>query len=224
MNKISTITLGGLLVAAISSAAYAEPTRTFSSETADIAANGSASLDLEYGTGTTAGGTGVRIGAFGGEVFLNNNNSGFASSSIGYKAAFQKNLAGYAIFSYLDDGAVATTDIALGVAYTIKMKAVTFNINGEFITDDANIRGGNTTIFVKGAIKFPINKALPSSSLIAEITAENNDAIDGTIDLGLRWSPSKRVTADIMFYVGNETPNADDTIGIPGAITLNVAF
>ena len=82
MNKQSITVLSGLLVAALSSAAYAEPTRTFRSETADIATNNSVSLDLEYGVGTTASGTGVRIGALGGEVLLNNSNSGFSASSV----------------------------------------------------------------------------------------------------------------------------------------------
>ena len=47
MKKHSTLAMTGLLTIA-STVAAAEPTRTFFTETAEVAAQGSASLDLDY--------------------------------------------------------------------------------------------------------------------------------------------------------------------------------
>jgi len=231
MNKLHTIALGGVLAASISSA-FAEPSRTFFTETADVAANGSVSLDLEYIFADTAGGTGVRIGGMGGEILLNNTNSSgdngeFVSSSIGYKKTIQKNLAVYGILSYLNDDAQpdAYTDFAFGVAYTIKNKSLNANINGELITDDSDsLRGGDTTIFVKGAIEFSIDNVLANSSLIAEMALEDSDFIETAAALGMRWQPSKRVTTDLIFYADNGNLAGDTVTGIPGYIKVNIEF
>ncbi|MCW8956270.1 MAG: hypothetical protein OQL09_05255 [Gammaproteobacteria bacterium] len=231
MNKFSTVALGGLLAAAMSSSVYAEPTRTFFTETADIAPNGSVSLDLDYGFDDIAGGTGIRIGALGGEILLNNTQAGqgqtFVASSIGYKKVLQKNLSAYGIISYVNDDVLGSyTDFAIGAAYTIKQKDLTININGEILSDDTGVagfppRGGDTTLFVKGAIKLPIDNVLPNSSLIAEVALEDNDLLETQSAFGVRWEPSKRVTADLIVYVDEGTT---DTIGLPGYIKLNLAF
>ncbi|MFW2374670.1 MAG: hypothetical protein ACN4GM_16205 [Gammaproteobacteria bacterium] len=236
MNKLTTVTLGGLLAVSMSSAAYAEPTRTFFAETADVATKGSVSLDLEYEFEDIGGGTGIRIGGMGGEILLNNTQYGvdetFYVSSLGYKKVIQKNLAVYGILSYYNGpvqgpgpGPAADesfTDFAIGVAYTLKQKLMTININGEIITDDSGtLRGDETTVFVKGAIKFPINNLLDKSSLIAEVAVEDNDTLDTASAFGLRWEPSSRVTTDLIIYVDN---GVDDIIGIPGYIKLNLAF
>lgn len=232
MNKLSTLALGGLLAASLSSAAYAEPTRTFFTETADTAAKGSVSLDMEYAFSESAGGTGIRIGGMGGEILLNNTNSAgsgdqFQSSSIGYKKAIQKNLAVYGILSYLNDDANADayTDIALGVAFTLKQKQITFNINGELITDDSNaLRGGDTTIFVKGSLKVSMDKVLPNSSMMVELALEDSDFIETASAFGFRWQPSKRVTTDLIIYVDDGNLAGNTITGIPGYIKLNLAF
>lgn len=234
MNKFSTVALGGLLAASMSSAAYAEPTRTFFTETADVAAKGSVSLDMEYpfdnnGTGI---GTGVRIGAMGGEILLNNSNSAgpngeFVSNSIGYKKTIQKNLAAYGILNYYNDDAFgdAVTDIALGVAFTLEQKQMTININGELITDDSGtLRGDETTIFLKGSLKVSMDQVLPNSSFIAELALEDNDFIETASAFGIRWQPSKRVTTDLIVYIDNGDPASEKITGIPGYIKLNLAF
>ena len=235
MNKLSTVALGGLLAASLSSAAYAEPTRTFFTETANTAAKGSVSLDMEYGFSETASGTGIRIGGMGGEILLNNTNSAsedgqFQSSSIGYKKTIQKNLAAYGILSYLNDDANADayTDIALGVAFTLEQKQITININGELITDDSNatpLRGGDTTIFVKGSLEVSMDQVLPNSSMMVELALEDSDFIETASAFGFRWQPSKRVTTDLIIYVDDGDPtNGDSVMGIPGYIKLNLAF
>lgn len=222
MNKLSTLALGGLLTAAISSTAYAEPTRTFFSETAETAIDGTVSIDVEYQFNESGTNTGARIGAFGGEVLLNNGNTGFATSSIGYKKIFQKDLAFYGILSYLNNDIESFTDIALGAVYTLNLKDVSFNFNGELITDDSEtLRGGDSTLFIKAAVIFPINKARTNISLIAEVAVENNDLLDTGTALGLRWQPSSRLTTDFIVFADN---GVDDTTGIPGYVKLNFAF
>lgn len=231
MNKLHTIALGGVLAASISSA-FAEPSRTFFTETADVAANGSVSLDLEYIFADTAGGTGVRIGGMGGEILLNNRNTPaggtdeFLSTSIGYKKAMQKNLAAYGILSYINDDTLAEayTDFALGVAYTQPMDKIRININGEILTDDSKFLRGETVIFVKGAIQFDIDNLLANSSLIAEVALEDSDFLETAMTLGMRWQPSKRVTTDFIIYADDGNPAGDKVTGIPGYIKLNIAF
>lgn len=227
MNISSTITIVGLLAATITSSVYAEPTRTFFSETAKTADDGVISVDLEYQFRENGTGTGVRIAAFDGEVLLNITNSGFATSSIGYKKVIQKDLAVYAILSHLNDGnrnnnSRSFTDFALGAAYTLKLENLSLNFNGELITDDSETqRGGDTTIFLKAAAIVPINNANKNTSLIAEVALENNDFIDTLVALGLRWQPSSRLTTDLIFYVDDGT---EDTTGIPGYVKLNFIF
>ena len=231
MNKFSTVALGGLLAASLSSAAYAEPTRTFFTETADVAAKGSVSLDMEYPFIELGFGSGVRIGGMGGEILLNNTNSAgdgfeFQSTSIGYKKVLQKNLAAYGILSYINADAApdAYTDFALGVAYTMPMDKIRININGEILTDDSESLRGETTIFVKGALRVDTANLVPNSSMIAEVALEDSDFLETAIALGMRWQPSKRVTTDFIIYADNGNLAGDTVTGIPGYIKLNLAF
>jgi len=202
MIKLYTLAIGGTLMATLSSAAYAAPTRTLFTETAETAADSYISIDLEYQFSENGTGTAARIGAFNGEVLLNVTNSGFAASSIGYKKVIGENLAAYGILSYLNDDRITGSflDIAIGAAYTIKSGDVTFNLNGEFITDDSETqRGGDNTIFLKGAAIIPLNTTKKDLSLIAEVALENNDFIDTSTALGIRWQPAARLTTDFIF-------------------------
>lgn len=232
MNKLSTIALGGLVAASMSTSAYAEPTRTFFTETADVAAKGTVSLDMEYPFSTGGSGTGVRIGGMGGEILLNNRNTPaggeeeFLSTSIGYKKVIQKNLAAYGILSYINDDAQveAYTDFALGVAYTLPMNNIRLNINAEILTDDSESLRTETTIFVKGALQVDMSQALENTSVIVEVALEDNDALETGMALGFRWQPSKRVTTDLIIYADDGNLAGDTVTGIPGYIKLNIAF
>ncbi len=213
-----------LLATFTATVTHAEPSRTFFTETNGIASQDSVSVDLEYGFDNDASCTGVRLGKFGGEVLLNITNSEFAASSIGYKRQMEPNMSLYGSVSHLNDDDLddSFTDIALGVAYTIPLEGLKINLNGEFITDDSEtLRGGDNTLFVKGALILPLNIDDSPASLIAELVAENNDALDSGAALGVRWIPVPQLTTDFVFYLDN---GVDDATGIPGYIKLNYQF
>ena len=121
-----------------------------------------------------------------------------------------------------DDLPDSFTDIAVGIAYTMPMEGITFNLNGEFITDDSEtLRGGDTTLFAKGAALIPLTLDNSPASLIVELVAENNDDLDTGASFGLRWVPIPRLTTDFVFYLDN---GSNDATGIPGYIKLNYQF
>ncbi|MDJ0882076.1 MAG: hypothetical protein QNJ56_10550 [Gammaproteobacteria bacterium] len=216
----------GFTLAALfsSSIAYAEPSRTFFSETGRTALKDSISIDLEYDFDNDATGTGIRMGKFGGEVLLNISNAEFAASSVGYKKALQENLSLYGLISHLNDDnrPESFTDIALGIAYTIPLEQVVINLNGEFITDDSDtLRGGDTTLFAKAALLVPFSLDNSPASMIIEIAAENNDELDTGAALGIRWQPALQLTTDFILYADDGN---NDATGIPGYIKLNYTF
>jgi len=225
MNKASIVAIVSLLATSITSTAFAEPTRTFFSETAKTANDGSISLDLEYQFVKNGFGTGLRIGAFDGEVLLNVTNTGFAASSIGYKKMINNDIVAYGILSHRnneDNNSDSFTDIAIGAAYTLSLKNLSFNFNGEFITDDSESQwGGDNTLFLKAAMILPIKSTKFNTSFIAEVALENNDFIDTLFALGLRWKPSNRLTTDLIFHVDDGN---NETSGIPGYVKLNFVF
>ncbi len=213
-----------LLIVFASTMAQAEPSRTFFTETGAIAQPDTLSIDMEYNFDDDSNGTGIRLGKFGGEVLLNITNTGFASSSIGYKHPLQKNLSVYGLFSHLNDDSQpdSFTDIALGIAYTIPLEGVEINLNGEFITDDSEtLRGGDNTLFAKAALIVPFSLDNSPASLIVELVAENNDVLDTGAAFGLRWLPMPQLTTDFVLYLDN---GASDATGIPGYIKLNYLF
>ena len=227
MNNFFTIGLFALLTSTLASLADATPTRTFFAETPGIAADGSVSVDLEYSAFSTGISTGARIGAPYGEVLINNSTSVLPFTSIGYKGAIKENLAAYAILSYINIEATATTtsanatDIALGISYAIENEDFTINLNGEFITDDTGaFRGAKNTIFLKSAVDIPIDYALANSSVIAELIIENNPAISNAVVLGMRWQPTESFTTDLIFY-----RDVDSRIfSVPGYVKMNLVF
>jgi len=224
MNIFTATTTGAILTLVSVSTAFAAPSRTFFSETARTAPQDQISLDLEYNFDNDASGTGIRLGKFGGEVLLNITNSEFAASSLGYKKTINNDLAIYGLLSYLNDDnrADSFTDIAVGIAYTLPLKGVTFNFNGEFITDDSDtLRGGDNTLFLKIAALVPLTIDNSSADLIFELAAENNDNLDTGAAFGLRWQPSNQITTDFILYLDDGN---DDATGIPGYIKLNYAF
>ena len=89
MKAFFSIPLLAVLALMFNQGALAEPSRVFFQETADIEAEGSLSVDIDYpfrGYGATAG---LRAGAFGGVVLINSHadangtRMGFSASSAG---------------------------------------------------------------------------------------------------------------------------------------------
>jgi hypothetical protein len=232
-NPFKTMIGAAAMTAAV--AAHAEPTRLVTQELGRVAPADSVSADLEYlflSTGITGG---LRIGAFGGEVLLNARNtaaldgSDLAVTNLGYKAPLGPGLAVYGLLSYARVGApgggnVSATEFGMGLAYTLRQGALTVNLNPELLTDDDNVfRGGDTTIFIRGGALFPLPvKMRGKLSLLGEVTLENSDFLDTTINLGARWEPRKDVTIDFVIF--NDQGDAGDVQGIPGALKVNIAF
>ena len=227
MNKIIHFVLFlSLLAITTISAQAADTSRIFFEQTATTLAKDTVSVDLEYSFISAAPATGVRVGAFGGEVMLNSaadTVSGFTFSSVGYKRSLQKGLSAYGIISYFDDEAtaVSSTDIALGVAYTLKTGDITLNVNPEFVTsDDVAIRGGKNTVFVKGSAAFNLKDT--GTSLVAEVILNNNSFVETGINLGARWQPKNNVTVDLIVY--SDAGANGSTKGLPGYIIVNMLF
>jgi hypothetical protein len=182
----------------------------------------------------------VRVGAFGGEVLVNIRNadliretsldgSNLAITNLGYKVPLGPGLAAYGLLSYARIGApgggsVSATEFAVGLAYTLRQGGLTINVNPELLTDDdAAFRGGDSTIFIRGGALFPLPVKMSGRlSLLGELTLENSDVLDTTINLGARWEPRKDVTIDFVMF--NDQGDAGDTQGIPGFIKVNIAF
>ncbi|MDH5649182.1 MAG: hypothetical protein OEY67_05955 [Gammaproteobacteria bacterium] len=225
MKTIYRIVLTGLLSAITCSAFAVDSSRVFFEQTAHTLPKDSVSVDLEYSFISSGLATGVRGGAFGGEVMLNTASdsvSGFAFTSIGYKASLQKGFSLYGVVSYFDDelSNFSATDFAIGGAFTVKTGDLQFNINPELVTDDTGIRGGDNTIFVKGSAMFNLKNT--GTSLIAEVILENNDFIDTVINLGGRWQPKNNVYVDLVLY--SDAGDFGATTGIPGYVIVNVKF
>lgn len=244
MKIYSPLAVTGLL-AISSSAVIAEPTRTFFTETAEVAAQGAASLDLDYAFTSDGFGTGVRFGAAGGEIQINAKSvtdpSGFRSTSIGYKRILQPQLAAYGVLSYTNDainapgpGNYSATDFALGLAYTMQVGAnaqaansgITLNFNVELVTDDEGLqgRGAETTLFAKAAAVIPTNQLVANTDFIVEVGLEDSDVLDTQASLGFRWQPAKNITTDLIVYADDGDPVADPATGIPGYVKVNIAF
>ncbi|MDH5786400.1 MAG: hypothetical protein OEZ16_12450, partial [Chromatiales bacterium] len=223
--------------------AFAEPSHFFMTESAATAANGSASLAFDY-INTTASNSGnsagARVGAFGGEVMINtlpnHSATGFNTPHIGYKTNVMPNLSAYGIFSHYNDPAPGTdpvNDFAIGAAYTIDFGTGKAGVDAQLITDNGfdslipgsgNGRGGDTTIFVKGAGQFDIPNIPSKVGLIGEIILENNDALYTMVNLGVRWNPMNNVTADFVLYHDDGSNLNDSMTGIPGAVRLSITF
>jgi len=225
-----------LLSLMLNQGVFAEPSRVFFQETADIEAAGSISLELDYPFGAHGLSAGLRTGAFDGVILINSHaeagtRMGFARSSVGYKRMIRKNIAAYGVLSYFDDKVNSGTDVAIGAAYTVKSGTLTYNINPELITDEVDgIRGSKNTIFIKGSAIFPLTTlTIGKASAIAEFNLVNNNKLDSIINLGLRWVPRKDVTLDFILYSDRGSPlvnaNVDDIDkGIPGWIKANIQF
>ena len=244
MKRFSAIGLCALLTSCLSFNTFAAPTRTFFIETPQISAVGSVSIDIEYpflaggttaaqGTligpattgvlGTTGGSsTSLRIGTEGGEFFLNNARSGLTQTSMGYKAAIRENIAVYTVLSHVRFNASNSSfsEIALGATTAIKINALTLTANAEFIASHSSTFGNDNILFVNGAITYPIDNILANSSLIAELHLDNDSAVDTSSAFGLRWQPTKRLTADLIVYINSSS----SVFAIPGYVILNYAF
>ena len=221
----------GLAFVVTASFAQAEPTRLLSQETGAVA--GDVSLDLDYNGAPQSIGlaAGLRIGAFGGEVLVNAkpatmlDGSGFVSSNVGYKAMVMPRLAAYGILAYDNpDNAPSTLDLAIGAAYTLPYRGVLLNVNAEVVTDEEgrNGRGDRSTLFVKGGAGYPIDTTAGRVTLMMELVAESNSALDAVLNLGARWQPRKNITVD--FVVLNERGDNGSHSGLPGAVRLNIGF
>jgi len=226
-------------VALASTFAQAEPSRLFSQELGEVGKD--ISVDLDYG-GTTplsvGFAAGVRIPAFGGEVLVNTKNgldlakSGFTTTGFGYKAAVSRGFAAYGILSYnkIDPPGPgvspdATTNLAIGAAYTMHQGNLIFNVNPEMVTDDGNLngRGDETTLFLKlGAGYILPDQKYGKWTLIGEVIAENSDFLDTGFNLGARWE-RKNFTLDFV-VLNNRGDKGGSNTGIPGAIRVNIAF
>jgi len=166
--------------------------------------------------------------------------TGFDTPHIGYKMVIMPNLAAYGILSHYNDPAPNTdsvTDFAIGAAYTMNFGGGSVGVDAQLITDDGgatdpvtglpvggNGRGGDTTLFIKGAGLINVSNAPNKLSLVGEVILENNDVLETMINLGVRWSPTKNVTADFVLYHDDGNDANDSMTGIPGAVRLNVAF
>ena len=237
MNKSLVILLTFCALNLASLLAIAEPTRTFTQETMRIGAKDSVSLDLDYplsGNGMSAG---LRIGVFDGVILINKESNilgtrtGFDTTSVGFKKLLNnKKLAAYGLVSYFNENNNTGTDIAVGLAYTVKNGTLTYNINPEFITDEQGVRGNKDTLFLKGAVMVPLTGLkVGKASAIAEVALENNKNLDTIINLGLRWVPRNGITLDFILYSDRGNPaingNVDDvTKGLPGMIKANISF
>ena len=232
MKKIThSLLSAGLFALATMSVQAAETSRLFFEQTGNTLATDSVSVDLEYPFSQGAVATGLRAGALGGEVMINTASddvSGFASSSIGYKRSLQKGLSVYGILSYYDQElpapGISATDFALGAAYTMKTGELSLNLNPELVTDDANIRGGKNTIFIKGSAALALKNT--GTALVAEIILENSSFLDTVINLGARWQPRNNLTVDLIVYNdgGSIGPIPGTRTGIPGYIIVNLLF
>lgn len=231
MNKtIHSLLFVSLSAVATASAQAADTSRVFFSETATTLSKDAVSVDLEYSFISTGMTTGIRGGAFGGEIMLNTASdaiTGFTTSGVGFKKTLGENLSAYGIVSYFDDGTVAnsTTDFAIGAAFTMKTGNLTLNLNPEVVTDDRGIggpRGGKNTVFVKGIAAYKLNK-MPVS-LVAEVALENNTALERVVNLGARWQPKKNLTVDLIIYQDVGPLPTDVTKAIPGYIVVNMLF
>lgn len=225
-NTIRIVVLGLLSCGALSAHA-AQSSRIFFEQTANTLSKNTASVDLEYSFLSAGLATGVRAGAFGGEVMLNTASdaiSGFSFTSIGYKASIQKGLAAYGIVSYFDEEVsnFNATDFAVGIAFTQRNGAVTFNINPELVTDDVGLRGLDNTIFVKGSVMFDLKDT--DTSLVAEVILENNDFLDTVINLGARWKPKNNIHVDMIVYSDAGDLGGGSVTGIPGYLIVSMLF
>ena len=215
--------------------AHAEPSRLFSQETAEVSKE--ISVDLDYGlTGSLGLAGGLRIGAFNGEVLVNAKNdldlagSGFSGGNIGYKRVIMPNVALFGILAHDNpDNAPSTTDLALGAAYTVRMKELLLNASLEYVTDDdgVNGRGDDNTMFLKlGAAYAVPSSAIPGSagrfSLIGELALEDSDFLDTVLNLGVRWEVRRNINVDFVFV--NDRGDNGSRSGLPGAVRLNLAF
>ncbi|MES0326882.1 MAG: hypothetical protein ABUK13_01710 [Gammaproteobacteria bacterium] len=234
-KTIHSLLFVSLSAVATASAQAADTSRIFFEQTATTLSKGDVSVDLEYSFISAGVATGIRAGAFGGEIMLNSasdTHTGFANSSIGYKKSIGKGLAAYGIVSYFDDGTVAnsSTNIAVGAAYTMKSGDITLNINPELVSDDsiapAGPRAGKNTVFVKGLAAYKL-KQVPVS-LVAEVILDNNAALERVINLGARWQPKKNLTVDMIVYSdlgssGVAGANVEYK-SIPGYVIVNYLF
>lgn len=215
----------------------AEPSRVFFQETTAIEKQGSISLDVDYPFSSNGLTAGLRIGAFGGVVLINSHSNlatytGFQTSSAGFKKMINKQIAAYGVLSYFNNPADSGTDYAIGIAYTGSNGTLSYNLNPELISDNNQntVRGGNDTLFLKGAISVPLTSLkVGNASAIAEVILENNSDLDTVTNLGLRWIPRKDVTLDFVLYSDRGSPavngNAKDyNRGIPGMIKANILF
>jgi len=229
-------------VALASTFAQAEPSRLFSQELGEVSKD--ISVDLDYNLLNTVAeansvgfATGARIPAFGGEVMVNPTTaldlagSGCPTTGIGYKMAVSRRFAVYGILSYnkIDNPGPdpdATTNLAIGAAYTIRQgNNLILTVNPELVTDDgnANGRGDETTMFLKAGIGYILpDQRNGKWTLIGEIIAENSDFLDTTFNVGVRWE-RKNITLDAV-VVNNRGDQGGSNTGIPGAIRVNIAF
>jgi len=223
-------------VALASTFAQAEPSRLFSQELGEVGKDISVDLDYVISSGLTGG---VRIPAFGGEVMVNTKNladlasSGLLTTGFGYKAVVTRGFAVYGILSYDKFDAPgpgvnpdATTDFAIGAAYTMRQgNNLILTINPEIVSDDlgANGRGDDNTLFLKTGIGYVLpDQRNGKMTLIGEVIAENSDFLDTTFNVGVRWE-RKNITLDAVL-VNNRGDLGGGNNGIPGAIRVNIGF
>lgn len=224
MRKFNYFRLLLPLTLLTSTQVMAEPTRTFFTETSEIAAKDSVSIDLEYSFISLGTSTSIRLGKLAGEVLVNMSNTGFPGSSLGYKGALSDSLSVYGLISTVSAGtpSVSYTDVGLGVAYSVPFEDININLNGEFVTDDSNsVRGGDNTLFIKAAMQVPFTLDNSPASLIVEMVLENNDFLESGASFGVRWLPVPKLTTDFVFFVDN---GSNDASGFPGYIKLNYMF
>jgi hypothetical protein len=218
---------------------HAEPSRLFVQELGEVSKD--ISVDLDYATGSSNGlAAGLRVGAFGGEVLVNTKNdldlagSGFDAPNLGYKRVVAPRLAVYGILSYdkVDPpgpGATppARTNVAVGAAYTVQLRNnLLLTVNPEFVTDDGNTnnRGDSNTLFIKAGIGYPLrNQRYGRITLIGEVIGENNDNLDTSFNLGLRWELRRNLTLDAVL-VNDRGSRGGSNTGVPGMIRLNIAL
>jgi hypothetical protein len=218
--------------------AQAEPSRLFVQELGEVSKD--ISVDLDYATGTSSGlAAGLRIGAFGGEVLVNTKNdfdlarSGFDAPNAGYKRLVAPRIAVYGILSYDKVDAPgpganppARTNVAIGAAYTARRYNLILTVNPEYVTDDGNTnnRGDKSTLFIKAGIGYILrDQRYGKTTLIGELIGENNDNLDTSFNLGVRWEPRRNITLDAVL-VNDRGSRGGSNTSFPGMIRLNVAF
>lgn len=203
--------LAAMLVACLSQAAHAEPSRGFLQELGLIAPPGTLYLDLynTTGTWTRAADSQMRLSRAGGEVVV-------ALERIGYKTLLQPRLAAYGHLGI--NTAADSLSYNVGAAYSTHPGTLLVNLNPELVRGAAG-----TDLYVNAALYLPLQTGLDLGrlSMGAELSLSDNTATRTGLAGGLRWLLRDIVTIDLIL-AGDGGSGGKASAATPAALRINV--